>query len=297
MVSISWQFEINVIKIFFVPGMFGSLIESVLRRSLDPTAFFKIADDGSMHTFKKYAHPVEFDKINEIIQQSNGNIITPIYPMPDADLDKILVRVGQNQPNKHILIYAGSEQDAEINMLFQYHKIAVGLNFGLKIFCGNNSHNIANWNNGYTHWSQMQTWELREWLSLFYVEWTQKWINSQYQVGDDFLKIKNTDLLSNPLDQLRKIINFCELTEFDQIESFLQDWKNAQQYIVNEFKLIDDIVAATIHNLPLTWNNLNIIAEAIIQQRLRTLKYEIRCDNLNTFPTDSKTLYKLLEKV
>ena len=280
--------------------MFGSTIESVLRRSANPLEKFDIASDGSMHTFKKYAHVGTPEQIDAALKNTGGWISTPIYPAADKDFLNMQTRFKTHQTSdvKNVLIHAGSIRDAEINILFQYHKIATGtINQGLNIFCGDNAKNIVNWNKDYTHWSQLQPWELREWFSLFYTTWIQEWIESQYQVNSTWLKIKNTDILSDPLTEFRKIINYYGLTEFKEIESFSNEWKLAQQYIVDEFNLLDSIVDYTINNLPLSWNSLNIVAEAIIQQRLRALGYEIRCDGLNTFPTDSKTLYNLLERV
>jgi hypothetical protein len=87
------------------------------------------------------------------------------------------------------------------------------------------------------------------------------------------------------------IINKTELTQF------CNKWTKAQQYIVDEYRLIDSIVSSILDNEDYNWPALNIIAESIIQKRLRDAGYELKCYNLNTFPTNSKTLANLLEKV
>jgi hypothetical protein len=196
-------------------------------------------------------------------------------------------------------MYADSLSAAELNLLFQYHKIAFGtkLQFGLTIFSGSNEHNIVNWNSDYTAWDQMKPWEWREWFSLFYAAWTQEWQQSRDQVPEYFLKIKNTDVLLDTESTLTKLIDFCKLTVKPGLAEFVQKWQSKQQYIVDEFQLLDQIIDSTIAQQSLTWRPINIVAEAIVQQRLRAKGYEIRCDGLNTFPTDSTTLYNLLEKV
>ena len=73
--------------------------------------------------------------------------------------------------------------------------------------------------------------------------------------------------------------------------------QQAQQYIVDEFNLLDQIVECSITNQPLKWQPINIIAEAIVQQQLRAKGYEIRCDGLDKFPTDAIMFNSLLEKV
>jgi hypothetical protein len=169
---------------------------------------------------------------------------------------------------------------------------------GIDIIVGeNNQHNIVNWNKGYTHWTQMKRWELREWLSIFYPGFVQRSTDSQYQVSDEWLKLTNLDILYNTKESLLKIIDHCGLTNTKDLTEFTAQWQQAQKYIVDEFNLLDRIVECAINNQPLSWQPINVIAEAIVQQRLRAKGYEIRCDGLDIFPTDAIILNTLLEKV
>ena len=289
-----------MIHAFFVPGMFGTTIEYVLRTftqeydAIDGTILL----DGSMHSILKELHIFREDMLTELKKIQPGTITTPIYPFKTLHLPEILVHhepyLGKN--SRSMLIHASDLRSAELNMLFQYHKVCIGLNLGLHIFCDSNAHNIIQWNPEYKHWTEMQPWELREWFSLFYVEWVQEWIHSQHQVPEDFLKITNTDVLYDTKLSLIKIINHCGLTPDGDIDSFVTKWQLAQQYIVDEFDLLDHIVDSAINQKDFSWSPTHVIAEAIVQQRLRTCGYEIRCDGLNNFPTDAKTLYNLLEK-
>jgi hypothetical protein len=288
-----------MIHVFFVPGMFGTTIEYVLRAfsqeydSIDAD----IKPNGSMHSYKKERHIFQADMLSDLTATHLGSITTPIYPFKTLHLPEILDHFRPYlEQSQLILIHATDLRSAELNILFQYHKICIGVGLGLDIFCDRNSHNIVHWNPAYKHWKEMQLWELREWFSLFYVEWIQEWIQSQNQVPDDFLKITNTALLYDTESSLIKIINHCGLTLDGDLGSFVTKWQRAQQYIVDEFDLLDHIVDSAINQKEFAWQPANVIAEAIIQQRLRAYGYEIRCDGLNTFPTDSKTLYNLLEK-
>ena len=297
-----------MIQVFFVPGMFGSTIEYISRsysNELTPVAGSILAD-GSMHSFQKLAHPLcvyhldEFFKLGRLSEMAIfPEIMTPIYPFIDQHLPGILDYFNQHQRGNesHILMYANDVRAAELNMLFQYHKISLGRQRGLDIFCQGNEHNITAWNPDYTHWSQMQTWQLREWISLFYVDWVSEWINSVHQVGSEFLTIKNTDFLYDTVATSDNIFKHFNLTKKPGLAEFLEQWQQAQQYVVNEFELLDRIVDCTIANQSLTWHPINIIAEAIVQQRLREKGYEIRCDGLDILPTDAIMFNKLLEKV
>jgi hypothetical protein len=293
-----------MIHVLFVPGMFGSTIEYVLRSYTQQYTKLDahILNDGSMHSYCKQAHLLTCKDVEEFFGNSQEDAITtPIYPFNNQHLPEILVELDKytSLDDSFVIVYADSLQAAELNVLFQYHKIADGtiLKKGLEIFCGNNTHNILNWNADYTHWNRMQPWEIREWFSMFYVDWCSEWQNSQHQVLSKFAKIKNTDILNDPYSVFARIIKHCGLTEQAGLEEFSATWKQAQQYIIEEYNLLGNIVESTVSNQPLSWEPINIIAEAIVQQRLRALGYEIRCDGLNTFPTDSKTLYNLLEKV
>jgi hypothetical protein len=291
-----------MIHVFFVPGMFGSTLEYVLKTySNEYTSIYaNVLPDGSMRSFNKECHPCsQFDIEPKLKSIKHDSITVPMYPFQTLHLPEILEKYTEyiNSNSKEILVYACNIRDAELNMLCQYYKIATGsLQKGLDIFCFGNEHNIINWNSDYTNWSQMRPWELREWISLFYVAWVQEWIDSQNQVGNNFYKVSNIEVLENLPAVVRKIFQHCDLTERPGLDDFAAHWRSKQQYIIDEFDLLDRVVECTIKNVLFSWTPVSIIAEAIVQQRLRANGYEIRCDGLNVFPTESTTLYNLLEK-
>jgi hypothetical protein len=256
-----------------------------------------------MHTFGKEFHLYHMADVLEFVSKNNtlSGITTPMYPFRNNHLPEILEAMQSciTDQTSCILIHANTLRDAELNLLFQYHKIAIGTEYklGLDVFCGDNQHNIKSWNQSYQHWSEMQIWELREWFSIFYPSWIQEWIDSKYQVDNNWLQISNSTFLNHPLIYLEKIIDFCKLTVKPGLDQFVLDWQHAQQYIITEFDILDKIVHNTVNNVLFEWNKVSIISEAIVQQRLRSLGYEIRCDGLNNFPTDSHTLGNLLEEV
>jgi hypothetical protein len=291
-----------MINIFFVPGMFGTSLEFMLRSYTIEyvPVVASMLSDGSMHSLKKEFHPVSISEIYQLNKTlSDNSIITQIYPFKDSCLEKILESYDLNKLKTfNLLIYANSLESCELNLLFQYYKIAYGTfrQHELDIFCGNNAHNITQWNKNYSHWREMKPWELREWFSLFYVKWVQEWIDSYNQVPDTFLKITNTDILFDTKNTCLKIMDFCHLTLSNNLNLFVDKWILGQQYIVNEFNLLDQIVQHTIDNQEFSWTAISVISEAIIQQRFRTLGYEIKCNGLDTFPIDSVSLYNLLER-
>jgi hypothetical protein len=285
--------------------MFATTIEYVLKTYTEEYALPKIEIglDGSMETFDKEFHPVEGAQLREWLDAGPrpNSITTPIYPFPKHEFSEILEIYGPalKEPNKAILVHAGNMDHAELNMLFQHHKIAYGQyrHYGLDFFFGDNRADIVQWNSNYQHWRDMKPWELREWFSLFYSAIAQKWINSRYQIPDYVLPVTNQTILDDTLGTFQKIIKHCGLTEKSGLDEYSIKWRQAQQYIVDEFLLLDQIIKHTVEKQPFVWHDLNIFAESIIQRRLRELGYEIRCDGLDIFPTDSETLANLLERV
>jgi len=293
-----------MIIVFFVPGMFGSTIEALTRSFTSEFAgksvTMDITKDGSMHVFNKQLHPLTRNEALSMLQFP-VDVCTPIYPMKDAKLNEVAAELLICNDDKLIVIHANSSSDAELNMLFQYHKIATGvLNMSESIFCGDNGHNIVNWNSNYTSWKEMKAWELREWMSIFYPQWTLEWVNSKdVKFNCDPFLVSSIDILTNLKSTFLKISEYLGLTVINKKEltQFCNKWTKAQQYIIDEYKSIELIVNNTLSNKDYDWPILNIIAESIIQKRLRDAGYELKCYNLNRFPTNSKTLANLLEKV
>lgn len=296
-----------MIHVFYGCGSFGSTVEYVLHNYTNHKNKIDgyIMPNGSMHSFKKGCHISNLTDLADFLgtDRSTDTVTTPTYPFKECQLPEIIQyfsSIPSWNTDKKILIYQPNLEQAELNLLFIYHKLCVNpvKGNGIEMIVGDNKHNLTGWNNEYTHWSQMQSWELREWFSLFYTGVVSEFITAPSYVSEsDWLLLTNSELLSNTLDSFNKIINYCNFTAQGNLTEFAEQWRVAQQYVVDEFNLLAQIVDCSINNQSLSWGPINIIAEAIVQQRLRSLGYEIRCNNLNTFPTDSKLLHQLLDKI
>jgi len=292
-----------VINIFFVPGTFGSTIEYVLRShtkeySIDP---INVSDDGSMHAMPWLSHHNSLRGLKNYFEdyKNPNDIVTTGYPLHDASLSKILTESKKyiTDQDRNILIYCDGTDFAEQNLLFLYHKLVVGkvVQIGLVALTSNVKHDFSGWNANYKTWKDLQPWEFREWFSLYYPKLLLDWTNGASLVDNSFLSVSGNDILHNTLPTFLKIINFCNLTIKTDLTAFVEEWQGKQQYILQEYKTVCTIVDCTIKKQPYTWSNLNIIAESIVQQRLRQQGYEIKCDGLNVFPTNSLDLHALLE--
>jgi hypothetical protein len=296
------------VNIFFTGGMFGSTLEYMLRQfTIDyysPVDNSVILTNGSAHNFQKELHlSKNSDELIECIEESNYSIST-VVPTPEDSLTTITNNIqGIIKNHNNILIYADSLQDAELNMLFQYYKITKGsFNDGESNLLFNNptTEDFSNWNSSYTRWQDLSRWELREWFSLFYEGMLATQLNSTVPDNCNFLTITNMQLLTNLKNTFFKVCNHFNLNIINQrqLESFVVTWREAQHYIILKYQIIDLILAHIVNYTEKStfwWTNLDIIQEAIIQKRLRDLGYELRCDGLNKFPNDIKSLYNLLE--
>lgn len=281
-----------MIHVFFVPGMFGSMIEMSLRAftDLDGTVKPRITDDGSAHSFAKQYHCVNHDRLG--VDDAAVSIATPIYPFEEIKLPEILEQYAANTPtwtsDKKILIHASDQKWAEINLLFQYHKIAIGLNQGLGIFGGNVSEaHIKSWNPAYSKWQDMAHWEYREWFSLFYPTYVQEWIVAKNQTPDDFLILSSQAMLESTKECLYKIIEFCQLSLIASLDDFAVEYQQKQQYVLHEYHLIEKIVQSVMNHEQFSWPQLSIIGESILQHHFRSQNFEWYCDGLDILPTNS----------
>lgn len=290
-----------MIHIFFVPGMHGTMIEMALLgcTNIDKDIEVIVSPDGSCHEFKKNCHIT--DEITLDRMTSTTNITTVIYPSSDHKLDQILTLVGNKsiswESDSKILIHAKDSRWAEINMLFQYHKISIGLGKTLDIFGGNiNDIDIKNWNPQYDHYTDMQRWEYREWLSLFYPLWIQEWILSPSLVSDNFLCISNQDIIEHTQNTLETIMEFCGHRPKTSITAFCKEYRAKQQYILDEYHMIEEILQCTLTQQDRSWDlsKLSIVGEAILQSKFRELGYEWRCHDLDILPTTSVGFDKII---
>lgn len=297
-------------NILFVPGTFGTTVQYILRAFSTTYISIKlpmdyrdlVIEDGSMHSFAKIGHYLCQSELEDIVSgKSEKPILTsPIYPMQDFHANEVINFFKDNfSLDKYIFIYINSIKYAEINMLAQYYKNETG-QLPVQKFCGDNIHNIIKWNSNYTHWNEMQQWELREWISIFYPIWVQEWMEAKQYADPNWMCISTQEILDNPYEVFSKLLHYSGPVDLESIpifNEFVRYWSARQQFLEDEYKLINCIVNTTILNEPFTWSELNIVAEAIIQQHLRKNGFEIKCYNLNKFPQNSIDLHNLLEPI
>jgi hypothetical protein len=107
-----------------------------------------------------------------------------------------------------------------------------------------------------------------------------------------------SDLLYNFESVVDEIKNFCRLDFKKEIKDLLPchaQMLNLQKYLTQD-SLCSNIVDATINAQSMCWESLPLASQSWIQWQLRNLGYEIRCNGLDKFPTNSIHLQELIYK-
>jgi hypothetical protein len=275
-----------MIAVFFPGGAFGSTLEYCIRRFSKEfeTIATEILPDGSMHGYYKEFHPLSIDEFKNI--GNDIDIVTPVYPnlsllTVDETVDEFIKLV---KCSKVIFITLDDVKMVERNWLFAYYKIGLYKGFSLAA-------EFKKWNQSYLSFDDMARWEQREWLSFTINYSTSKFTTIKNKAQDNWLLINTENILYDFRQTLKKIFNYLELTlNDDGLDQFIVRWTEKQQYIIDELNLINKIIEKFCKRELFVWNNLSIMGEAIIQSKLSKIGYELKCYNLNIFPTNTDEL-------
>lgn len=281
--------------IFFPTGAFGSTIEYCIRRFSKEfeTIDTDIQSDGSMHGYLKELHILQnndFSKINRY----NG-IATPVYPNESAKPMGTTIEEFKNYllPNQKVLfITLDSEPQIERNSLFQSFKVSFDLS---KKFYKLND--IKKWNESYNSIDDMERWELREFLSISFEDLVSSLMTARNYSEKNWMLINPDDLLNNFSHTIKNILNYFDLTFIDDgLEEFAKVWISKQQYIIDRYELVNQIVYHILENKDLTWPNLDLQSEVLIQYKLRKNGKILKPYGLNCFPQSTKEILTFIDE-
>ena len=155
-----------------------------------------------------------------------------------------------------------------------------------------------NWNK--TKIKDLDRWELREFLSLYqYKEWDDQFGQIVYDklqsLFKDIIFIDIQTLESNFKEIIPEIITHFNLpfVNQEQLDTVYTSWIKKQSCIGRN-KLIEKIVEYTVKNKSFDFGDikLTLFDEAFVQKNLRDRGLELKCYNLNVFPTNTINLRK-----
>ena len=284
--------------ILFNAGSYGTFVEWCLNYFTGTAEKISFNSNGNAHNFLG-KNLTNFSRCLQYINSSDNFPIVRFHPKITKDEDIIgnLKIVNENFNKVIYLIPTKNSIAWNINNKFE------------KIWDeGWLKHNeiqfadcLAGWDN--ENLEHMKPWELREFLSLYL--YPQHLAESELEkiqdVQKEFTKfqfITLDSLRDNFKDTIVSLLEYCELTptQLDKIEKIYQEWIS-QQYHCYKDIIINNIIDSVLSDNFYDWlnHNLTLVDEALIQYYLRQHNIEIKCYNLDVFPTNTTILRNYLD--
>jgi len=286
----------KTIPILFNGGTYGTFVEWCLLYFSGQLNFLPFNKSGNSHKFVGN-HLLNMSGWNKYLESSEVYDLVRFHPKTIesesliTNIDKILLSV-----DRAILLYAGP-QSLLLNLNNKFEKIWSNgwLGQNENIFLPN----LKGW--GKSNLDGMEVWEIREFLSYYiipqHLSETEIDKLAAYQPAS-LLKIEIQELFDNFETVIKQLLQYCNLSLVrDDFDSIYKEWAALQKHAAKD-KVVDNIIKSVIGNISCEWEELTIVDEAIIQMRLRDLhQLELKCYNLNVFPTNTNDLQKLLINV
>lgn len=295
--------KINTIPIVFPGGAYGTYLHWCLDTLTSNGPISKpFTNKGSSHIFRQ-GHLGSMQGWNNFVSDLSTDRFVRFHPKTtrNESLSKNLDQIC-NQATNVIYLYPDHESVLlTINNMFTKiwdnwfdHEFSAGLD-PLVIY--------KNWPvNSEVPVSQLPRWVLREFLSMYLMPaWNDQveWEHLLHWKRDNCCVVTVTDLLTRFEFTLGRIQKFCQLEYQKNISDLLEYHQinlELQKFLTQDSTcraIVDSIIGSKLH----TWDPLPLPSEAWVQWQLRNLGYEIQCNSLDTFPTNSVQLKELLYPV
>jgi hypothetical protein len=273
----------TMIKVLFPKGCYGHYLTKCIYNysNLREELFFLFAFDenGSSHDHRK--NKISKTKIDcghaHHLDILDGDIVISLLPDPNSSLDYYNNQFFK-QDKGHLVNYLTNSFSAD-----------------------EISDNLKN-NWGYYKDLDLTTpqWILREWCSFWITEaWKDDYNRDVYQqLGTLTFEVSN--LLSNIIETLNFIFKHLQLeysVSSDIIVATHQQFLSSQRFLKSQFNCQQLVNYVLFEESNVNTNVQTIFDEAYIQYLLRKSGYELCCDGLNTFPTTTFELKKIIYKI
>jgi hypothetical protein len=305
--------------IFYFAGCYGTFVEWVCNYLLGNTDIIKFNPNGNSHQFsgnllfpkdRLFEH-IQSEKINQFSRCSSPFLFafdkTDNYArMLQRDVDFLKIHFKKvlyiTFDHESLLFYENNRLDKIPSMISNnIEKIRSEIDF--ETLSPEFKTNIQRW--GKESIQDFDIWELRELLAMNWFEKKAEQISAFKTLSLDNKDVEFVSISSLRDDFIGTIINIAEFFDIKPTESDITnlkkiylDWVILQTNIDKDARC-DEIIKNIISGKHDDWSNdrLSLIDEAYIQKRLLENKIEIRCFNLNVFPTNSTDLRELLNFV
>lgn len=294
---------IDTIPIIFNAGAYGTYLEwCVTALTSTNTIRSPFTSSGSSHAFSGN-HLVSFAGWIEYTKSHSVKKFVRFHPKSQQS-DSLSIVLDQVCDSVNSAIYLYPDSDSILLCLNNYYSKIWKDWWSIQFFTSIDLNKIYNnWPvDRSVHISDVPVWIRREFLSYYLmpawfdqIEWHHPsiWSNSKcctVFVGDLLYDFKNT------LETIGKHCNLTYVRSIDELLEYHDKNISLQKYLTQD-QLCKTIIAAVIGNQDYTWDDLPFLSEVWVQWELRNQGFEIRCDGLDKFPTNSIQLKELLYPV
>lgn len=271
-----------MIKVLFPPGCYGTFLTKCLYKltTLNQTKDYSFVFDefGSSHDyrFSNNRHLIDCGHLETLSVEPVDNLVV-IVPSEHHQLDYFDNQFWKSEKN-HICNY--------IHTLYDSSEVENKL--------------CQDWNYSGQLTNNTPAWILREWCSF----WVQDCLNHSYNVQkyqsfDQAMYVSTQDIFENLSTVMFTLANKLSLTVIVdelKIAEIQEDFVKNQQLHGIQKKCqdwVDDIIEGTDSISPC----LTIFDEAFVQHLLRQYRYEIKCNELNLYPTNASEFNRIIYHV
>ena len=281
----------NTVPILFNAGNYGTFVEWCLgyfSGSLNDNKPF--CNDGSSHSFAGN-HLLNMQGWRDYLQSPTSHKLVRLHPKTYEDESLIASALEVLETADVAILMYNNYDSVLLHLNNKFEKIGF-LKKQEKFVL----HNLEGWD--HQSFADMQIWEVREFLSLYIYRQHLSEAEMDDVLAFEHPKLKKIDirmLFDHFEVTIKQLLEVCQLpvikNNFDEIYS---QWISTQRHHQKD-KIVSNIVNAVVNHEYLNWSPLTVVDEAIVQMQLRDLhNLDLRCYNLNVFPTNTTDLQKLL---
>lgn len=288
--------------IFYHPGAYGSWVEWVIQRChADFARFTKpspLQEDGSSHRHTRLmdydiSHPQGHQSILKSLEYRDDVPLLTFRAIPKTSINEDAAEIMNHAAASVNCIYisVGNDRMRELVLLNADKKIQPYARQLSEI------DQIRQWNSDAQSIDDLAAWEIREYLSLHYYTSIKDMTELTQPLDDSILTLDVSEILDDAESMVMKIFDRFRLPLLqDNIPSIKQEHAKMLrlQDSLRELEAIDSSIAACLGGQDVAIPEISLLAQAIMQKRLRDLGYEMRCYGLNQWPTSTAALHKLL---
>ena len=179
---------------------------------------------------------VNFDRTNKLIT-------TPVYPLrtrvgnttPTVESSIDLFKTIVHPDDKVIFIVIDNIRSLYINYLMKFNKVPLE-----KLIDNVSLENAKMWNPQINAVSDLSREELRELLSIQFLDTVDNYLSAKELADDSWLTITTDDIINNFKETIESIFNYLNLERNldENLDSFASEWQQKQQSIINKFEKI-----------------------------------------------------------